>query len=124
MIKDKNALIIDSYYRNTINIPWIKALRFEKDIIKGIIKKNTTSEQLNAIKKILSQFINLVELVKSRVEGTDQIYIDDLREELERENIIISENLLYMIKEFISRQISQELAKRLKDKVEDFLSTL
>lgn len=124
VIKDKNALIIDTYYRNTINIPWIKSLRFDKGVIKGIVKKETRSEQLKAIKKILIQFIDLVEVVKKRLENVELVYMDELLNELERENIEISENLLYMIKKFISRQISQELAGRLKEKVEDFLSTL
>ncbi|MCP4763230.1 MAG: hypothetical protein GY870_15765, partial [archaeon] len=124
IIKDKNALIIDTYYKNTINIPWKKSLRFDKNIIKGIIQKETSSEQSEAIKKMLIQFIDLVEIVKNRLEKVDNVYIDELKEELEEENIKVSENLLFMIKDFIYRRISPDLAGKLKDKVEGFLTTL
>ena len=124
IMKDKDALVIDTYYKNTINIPWAKYIRFDKWIIKGILKKETSSEQSEAVKDLLIQFIDLVERVKDKIEKAEEIYIDEVINEFKKENIYISENLLFLIKAFIHRQISPELAGKLKDRVEGFLSTL
>ena len=124
IIKDKNAMIIDTYYKNTINIPWQKSLRFDKNVIKGIMQKETSSEQSQALKDLIIQFIDLVENVKNRLEKAEEVFIDELQIELEQEDVRVSENLIYMIKAFIYHRISPELAGKLKDKVEGFLATL
>ena len=124
IIKNKDALIIDAYYKNTINIPWNKSLGFDKYVIKGIMKKETSSEQSKALKDLLLRFISLVGIVKDRLESADEVFIDELIIELKQENIDISKNLMYMIRAFIHHRISSELAAKLKDKVEGFLSTL
>ncbi len=122
--KEKNALIIDRK-QNILLTPWETELKFEEDIIQKALSISNEEEQPIIIQHQIAKFIREAEFSRKIVEKED-IYTQELIEKLSRELMIpkVDYYRISLIKEFIERRISIKLAQRIKNKIDDFLSSL
>ncbi|MFX1395598.1 MAG: hypothetical protein ACFFAS_00990 [Promethearchaeota archaeon] len=124
-IKEKNAFLIDSE-KNILQTPWIEKLKFEESILKKALDIIDTKEQLIIIKQEISKFITEAEHVRNILESVEEIYQEDLIEKLSSELKIqkINRYRLNLIKDYINQRYSEELTKKIKNKVQEFLNLL
>jgi len=124
-VKEKNALIMDSQ-QNILQTPWEEKLKFEESMLKKALEIIDDNEQLIIIQQDIAKFIKEAELAKSILEGVKEIYKEDLIEEMSTQLKMpkINKYRLNLIKDFISQRYSDKLAKRIKNKVQEFLNLL
>lgn len=125
-LKEKDALLIDSHTQNILQTPWKEKLKFEEEIVKKALEIINEEEQLRFIQQRIAIFIKEAEITKDILEEVNEIYEEDLVEQVSREALLprMNQYRLTLIKEFIKRQFSQKLVLKIKTKVEDFLSSL
>ena len=84
------------------------------------------NEQLIIIQQDISKFIKEAELAKNILERVKEIYKEDLIDEMatQLKTPKINKYRLNLIKDFISQRYSEKLAKRIKNKVQEFLNLL
>lgn len=125
-LKEKNALLIDSLTQNILQTPWKEKLKFEEEIVKRALEIINEEEQLRLLQQRIAIFIKEAEQAKDILEEVNEIYEEDLIEQVSRETLLprMNQNRLILIKKFIKHNFSQKLASRIKSKVEEFLSSL
>ncbi|MFX1322751.1 MAG: hypothetical protein ACFFAQ_14030 [Promethearchaeota archaeon] len=125
-LKEKNALLIDSLTQNILQTPWKEKLKFEEEIVKRALEIINEEEQLHLLQQRIAIFIKEAEQAKHILEEVNEIYEEDLIEQVSREALMprMNQNRLILIKEFIKRHYSPRLVSRIKTKVEEFLSSL
>ncbi len=124
-VKDKDSLIIDTH-QHIFQTPWKEKLKFEEQILKRALEILDEQEQQKLLQQDISRFISEVNYVVSILETVDNIYEDDLIEQLSKALIIkkISTYRLNLIKEFIRRNISVKIVSKIKSRVGEFLSVI
>jgi len=124
-LKEKDALLIDSQ-QNILQTPWEEKLKFEESILKKALEIIDENEQLIIIQQDISKFIKEAELAKSILERVKEIYKEDLIDEMatQLKTPKVNKYRLNLIKDFISQRYSAKLAKRIKNKVQEFLNLL
>jgi hypothetical protein len=125
-LKEKDALLIDSLTQNILQTPWKEKLKFEEQIVKIALEIINEEEQLRLLQQRIAIFIKEAEQAKDILEEVNEIYEEDLIEQVSREALLprMNQNRLFLIKKFIKHNFSQKLASRIKSKVEEFLSSL
>ena len=124
-VKEKDALLIDSQ-QNILQTPWEEKLKFEESMMKKSLEIIDDNEQLIIIQQDISKFIKEAELAKNILERVKEIYKEDLIDEMasQLKTPKINKYRLNLIKDFISQRYSEKLAKRIKNKVQEFLNLL
>lgn len=124
-VKDKDSLIIDTH-QHIFQTPWKEKLKFEEQILKRALEIIDEQEQQKLLQQDISRFISEVNYVVSILEVVDNIYEDDLIEQLSKALKIkkISTYRLNLIKEFIRRNISVKIISKIKSRVGEFLSVI
>ncbi len=125
-LKEKNALLIDSLTQNILQTPWKEKLKFEEEIVKRALEIINEEEQLRLLQHRIAIFIKEAEQAKDILEEVNEIYDEDLIEQVSREALMprMNQNRLTLIKEFIKHHFSQKLVSKMKSRVEEFLSSL
>lgn len=124
--ENEDALLIGEK-NEILQTPWNEKLTFEEEVIQKACDIIDEDEQLIILQKETQKLINEVKKAAEILEHVKkEIYEDDLIEELTKELNIpkISHYRLVLIKQFIRRRISEELAGKIKNKVEEFLNLL
>ena len=118
MIKNKhtNAFLINNR-KLVIQVPWHAHIDFEKTILSNALGKTDKNEQLKYLALYINQFISDVEFTKSLLENAKAISEKELIKKLKEKLIVstINRNRIVLIKEFISRRISKDLSKKIKN---------
>ncbi|MFX0043805.1 MAG: hypothetical protein ACFE8L_12910 [Candidatus Hodarchaeota archaeon] len=125
-LNDKDALLIDSITQKILQTPWKEKLKFEEQIVKKALEIINEEEQLRLLQQRIAIFIKEAEKAKDILEEVNEIYEEDLIEQVSREALLprMNKNQFILIKKFIKRQFSRKLASRIKSRVEEFLSSL
>jgi len=125
-LKEKNALLIDCLTQNILQTPWKEKLKFEEEIVKRALEIINEEEQLRLLQQRIAIFIKEAEHAKDILENVNDIYEEDLIEQVSREVLMprMNQYRLTLIKEFIKHNFSQKLVSRIKSRVEEFLSSL
>jgi hypothetical protein len=125
-LKEKDALLIDTLTQNILQTPWKEKLKFEEQIVKLALEIINEEEQLRLLQQRIAIFIKEAEKTRDILEKVNEIYEEDLIEQVSREALLpkMNQNRLILIKKFIKRQFSRKLASRIKSRVEEFLSSL
>ncbi len=100
-----------------IQVPWRVEIDFEKSILSNALSKKDKSEQLQCLAQYINQFISDVEFTQNLLENVRSISEKELIKKL-KENLKVStinKNRILSIKEFITRRISKEVARRIKN---------
>ena len=117
MIKNKhtNAFLINNR-KLVIQVPWHAHIDFEKTILSNALGKTDKNEQLKYLALYINQFISDIEFTKSLLENAKAISEKELIKKLKEKLIVstINRNRIVLIKEFISRRISQDLSEKIK----------
>jgi hypothetical protein len=124
-LKEKDALLIGPN-NNILQTPWKENLDFEEEIIKKAIEILDQKEQIMLIKQDLNNFLKEVEHTEVLLKDFDEIYESDLIEKITKDLKIakMSKSRFGLIKDFIRRNISADLVKKIKNKVQEFLNFL
>ena len=124
-VKEKESLLIDSQ-QNILQTPWEEKLKFEESMLKKSLEIIDDNEQLIIIQQDISKFIKEADLAKNILERVKEIYKEDLIDEMATQLKApkINKYRLNLIKDFISQRHSDKLAKRIKNKVQEFLNLL
>jgi hypothetical protein len=124
-LKEKEALVIDSQ-QYILKTPWEEKLKFEQGSISKALEIIDDREQLIILQQDIAKLVKEAEYVKKSLKNIKEIYEDDLIEQISRDLMIpkINHYRLTLIKDFIRRRYDPKLAKKIKNKVEDFLSLL
>ena len=124
-VKEKDALILDDQ-NNILQTPWEEKLKFEESVIKKALEIFDENEQMIILEQDIAKLIKEAEQAAEILKNVKEIYEEDLIEELSKKMMIPKMNhyRLDLIKEFIKRRISAKLAKRIKNKVEEFLNLI
>jgi len=118
MVKRKHAkAFIITNREVVIQVPWHAHVDFEKSILSNALGKTDKNEQLKYLALYINQFISDVEFTKSLLENAKVISEKDLIKKLKEKLIVstINRNRIVLIKEFISRRISTDLSKKIKN---------
>ena len=117
-IKKKHA---DAFLINNrklvIQVPWRIEIDFEKSILRNALGKKDKSEQLKYLAQYIKQFISDVEFAQNLLESVKSIREKELIKKLKEKLIVstINKNRILLIKEFINRRISKEIASKIKN---------
>jgi len=124
-LKNKNALLIDGN-NNIMQTPWEEKLTLEEDSVKKALEIINPEEKIVLIKQIINNFIKEVNYTLRILEDVKEIYDTDLIDLIQRDLKIskINKTRLNLIKNFIMRNISEELGNKIQNKVQEFLSSL
>jgi hypothetical protein len=124
-LKEKKALLMDQH-QHILQTPWDIKLTFEEEIIKKALNISNEEEQILLLQDQIATFIREVEFSIKVLENTKEIYDEDLIEKMAKELMIpkVNHYRIRLIKEFIERRISPAIAKKIKNKVEEFLGFL
>jgi len=124
-VKEKNALLIDAQ-QNILQTPWEEKLKFEESMLKKALVIIDDHEQLIIIQQDIANFIKEAELAINILERVKEIYKEDLIDEISSQLRMpkINKSRLNLIKDFIGQRYSEKLAKRIKNKVQEFLNLL
>lgn len=124
-LSEQNAFLMDSEH-HILQIPWQEKLIFEEEIIKKVLEILDENEQITLIQQNILKLIREAEYVIRVLEKENDVFEEDLMENMSRELMISKPNRyrISLIKEFIKQRSSPKLANKIKSKVEDFLSLL
>jgi len=124
-VKDKDSLIMDTH-QHIFQTPWKGKLKFEEEILRRALEIINEQEQQKLLQQDISRFISEVNYIVSILETVDNIYEDDLIEQLAKALKIkkISTYRLNLIKEFIRRNISVKIVSKIKSRIGEFLSVI
>ena len=122
-LKDKDVLIMDAS-QHIYQTPWITKLKFEEHIIGRALEIMDEEEQLNLLQHKIANFVSEVHYTVSILKDINEIYDNELIEKVSRALNIkkISNYRLSLIKEFIRRNISNNIIEKIKNRVGEFLS--
>jgi len=120
-----NALLIDAH-NNILQTPWEESLEFEETIVKKALEIIDEEEQEVLLKQDVNNFLKEVGHTIKILEETDEIYDTELIESLSKDLKIpkMSKSRLNLIRKFIKMNISEDLANKIKNKVQEFLNFL
>lgn len=124
-IDRKNSLLIDAH-NNIMQTPWDEKLNFEESYVKKALEIINPEEQIILIQQDINNFIKEVNHTIRILEDVKEIYDTDLIDQLSKDLKIskISKYRINLIRNFISRNVSEKLAKKIQNKVQEFLSSL
>jgi len=110
-----NAFLINNR-KLVIQVPWQSHIDFEKSILSNALGKKDKTEQLKYLALYINQFISDIEFTMSLLENAQVITEKELIKKLKEKLIVstINRNRIVLIKEFISRRISNDLGKKIK----------
>ncbi|MGV9204876.1 MAG: hypothetical protein ACOC44_12760 [Promethearchaeia archaeon] len=121
-----NALLIGKQ-KQILQTPWQEKLSFEEDVVQKASEILDEDGQLIILQQEISKLINQAKKTAEILEGVkEEIYEDDLIEKLAKKSNMpkIDHHRLVLIKQFIRQRISEKLAGKIKNKVEEFLNLL
>ncbi|MHA1805095.1 MAG: hypothetical protein ACTSU4_11305 [Promethearchaeota archaeon] len=125
-LKEKNALLID-LHNIILQTPWnYSSLKFEEELVKKALNIMNEDEQIIVLQQGIKKFIKEVEYVKKVLEDVEEIYMNDLIEQMTKALHISKINKYHfdLIKEYIQNRISSSLVKKIKNRVHEFLGLL
>ncbi|TFF97188.1 MAG: hypothetical protein EU541_08545 [Promethearchaeota archaeon] len=124
-LEREDALLIDSH-NNIMQTPWNEKLKLEEQFIQKALEIINPGEQKVIIQQNIKSFIKEVKHTIRILESVKQIYDKDLISQLEKDLKLsnVSSFRLNLIREFIIANISEDLGKKIKNKVKDFLGSL
>ena len=124
-VREKDAFVMDTN-QHIFQTPWKKKLKFEEQILKRAVEIIDEQEQLKLLQQDVARLISEVNYTVSILGSVDQIYEDDLIEQLSKALKIkkISTYRLNLIKEFVRRNISTKIVSKIKSRVGEFLSVI
>lgn len=124
-LEREDALLIDSH-NNIMQTPWNEKLKLEEQFIQKALEIINPGEQKVIIQQNIKSFIKEVKNTIRILESVKQIYDKDLISQLEKDLKLsnVSSFRLNLIREFIIANISEDLGKKIKNKVKDFLGSL
>ncbi|MFO8019815.1 MAG: hypothetical protein R6U96_14415 [Promethearchaeia archaeon] len=123
---NEDALLIGGQ-KQILQTPWEENLDFEQKIVEKARNIINEDEQIlilqQEIRKLIEETKSSVEILKNLKK---EIYEDKFIKKLSKKTgkPKIDHNRLVLIKQFIRRRISEKLAKKIKNKVEEFMSLL
>jgi hypothetical protein len=102
--------------KHVIHKPWETKCVFEKSILDNALGRKDKSEQLKYLAQYIIQFIKDVEFTKTLLENSKSISEKDLMKQLKSKLIVstINKQRVSIIKEFIEKRFSKELAAKIK----------
>jgi len=118
MIKNKhNDAFLINNRKLVIQVPWHTHIDFEKTILSNALGKTDKNDQLKYLALYINQFITDIEFTISLLENAKAISEKELIKKLKEKLIVstINRNRIVLIKEFISRRISKDLSKKIKN---------
>lgn len=120
-----NALLIDAH-NNILQTPWEEKLEFEETIVKKALEIIDEEEQRVLLRQDVNNLIKEIGHTVKILEDVKEIYDTELIETISKDLKIpkMSKNRLILIKKFIKRNISEDLADKIKNKVQEFLNFL
>jgi len=120
-----NSLLIDAH-NNILQTPWEEKLDFEEFIVKKALEIIDENEQKVLLRQDVNNLLKQIDHTVKILEDTDEIYDTELIETISKDLKIpkISKSRLNLIRKFIKMNISEELAKKVKNKVQEFLNFL
>jgi hypothetical protein len=112
----KNAFLMNPG-KHIIQIPWKFGLELEKSIISSALKEGDEEEQLKNLKFYISKFLQDVDNTLLILEPVKKITKKNLVNNLKEISItsLITKSRVSLIKEFIHRRISPQVAKKIQD---------
>jgi hypothetical protein len=115
--KEHTSAFLINNRKLVIQVPWSAHIDFEKSILSNALGKKDKTEQLKYLALYINQFISDIEFTKSLLENAKSISEKELIKKLKEKLIVstINRNRIVLIKEFISRRISKELSKKIKN---------
>ncbi|MFX1344513.1 MAG: hypothetical protein ACFFAI_05365 [Promethearchaeota archaeon] len=124
-VKDKEALIMDTE-QHIFQTPWHVKMKFEEGILKRALEIIDEQEQLNLLQQDIGRLINEANHATYILQDRKDMYEDELIEQLSKDLKIktINNYRLNLIKEYIRRNISKEIASKIKSRVGEFLSII
>ncbi len=111
-----NAFLINNR-KLVIQVPWHSQIDFEKSILSNALGKTDKNDQLKYLALYIKQFLSDVEFTISLLENAKGINEKELTKKLKEKLIVstINRNRIVLIKEFISRRISKDLGKKIRN---------
>ena len=124
-IDSKNSLLIDAH-NNIMQTPWDDKLKFEETFVKKALEIINPEEQIILIQQDINNFLKEINHNIRILEDVKEIYDTDLGDQLSKDLKIskISKQRLNLLRNFILRNVSEDLAKKIQNKVQEFLSSL
>jgi hypothetical protein len=124
-LKEKDAFIMDTK-QYILQTPWEGELKLEERFVKKALEIIDPEEQELLLKQDIGNFIKICEATKEILEDVKEIYENDLIDKLSKEYNIskIDKDVLNQVKTFLARRYSAKMAKRIKNKVQEFLDFL
>ncbi len=124
-LKNTNALLIDAH-NNIMQTPWEEKLSFEELLVKKALEIFNPEEQIVLIQQDINNFLKEVNYTVKILEDVKEIYDTDLIDSMQHDLKIskIGKTRLNLIRNFIMRNISEDLGNKIQNKVQEFLSSL
>ncbi|MBY8980080.1 MAG: hypothetical protein KGD72_06800 [Candidatus Lokiarchaeota archaeon] len=115
--KENTGAFLINNRKLVIQVPWRVQIDFEKSILSNALSKKDKSEQLQYLAQDINQFISDVEFTQSLLENVRNISEKELIKKLKEKRIVspINKNRILLIKEFITRRISKEVGRKIKN---------
>ncbi len=115
--KEHNSAFLINNRKLVIQVPWNTQIDFEKSILSNALGKKDKTEQLKYLTLYINQFISDIEFTMALLENAKSISEKELIKKLKEKLIVstINRNRIVLIKEFISRRISKDLSKKIKN---------
>ena len=115
--KEHNSAFLINNRKLVIQVPWRAHIDFEKSILSNALGKKDKTEQLKYLALYINQFISDIEFTMALLENAKSISEKELIKKLKEKLIVstINRNRIVLIKEFISRRISKDLSKKIKN---------
>lgn len=124
-LKEKDAFLMDTK-QYILQEPWDEDLKFEEKIVKKALEILDPEEQKLLIEQDITTFVNTCTQTKEILEDVKEIYENDLIDKLKKEYNLqkVDKDYISRVKIFLERRHSPKLAKRIKNKVQEFLDFL
>jgi hypothetical protein len=110
----KHAFIMNPD-RHVINSPWVTDIEYEKIMIRNALEWKESNDNFKKLSEFIERFVKDVEITVSFLEDLKKIYEKDLIKKLNKKIDLstINKSRLRLIREFISKRISPEIALKI-----------
>ncbi|MFX1494056.1 MAG: hypothetical protein ACFFBZ_07220 [Promethearchaeota archaeon] len=114
----RNNIFLINPYKHVIQSPWEIDIEFEQMIINHALKRNENGVQFKVLREFLQRLLKDIDEAVFILENCKKISEKDLIKELNARLTLssINKSRMRLIKEFINRRISPDLAAKIKKK--------
>jgi hypothetical protein len=117
VINQRKTAFLLNPQKHIIQMPWQTGLDFEKGIIASALQKQDQNEHLKYMSFYITKFLEDVDKTLIIIEPVKKISKKDLVKKLKEIAITstVTKSYITIIKEFINRRISPQIAKKIQD---------